>query len=248
MNNINNSIYGMPAYKQVKSDNGIQEKKDTAKNNFVSETLNNLYSKDTNRVNGISQKNEDKLSDKAKEYLDKLREEYGEYDIMIGNSTDDLKTLSKSGNKEFSIIFSSAEIERMANDEKYAGEKMDAVAGAIRMARRIAEENGYKFSPADENMLINKIGVVVDDKGSMKLFAELEKNSAKQKERLEDSKSDEVQEPIGRKNPYGKEEKPVIKRTTVEAYSVEELLDRIDRVDWDKVPEGKAGDRVNYYV
>lgn len=248
MNNINNSIYGMPAYKQVKSDNGIQEKKDTAKNNFVSETLNNLYSKDTNRVNGISQKNEDKLSDKAKEYLDKLREEYGEYDIMIGNSTDDLKTLSKSGNKEFSIIFSSAEIERMANDEKYAGEKMDAVAGAIRMARRIAEENGYKFSPADENMLINKIGVVVDDKGSMKLFAELEKNSARQQERLEDSKSDEVQEPIGRKNPYGKEEKPVIKRTTVEAYSVEELLDRIDRVDWDKVPEGKAGDRVNYYV
>ena len=54
----------------------------------------------------ISQKNEEKLSSKAKEYLKSLREKYGDYDFLVGNSTDDLKTLSKSGSKEFSVIFS----------------------------------------------------------------------------------------------------------------------------------------------
>ena len=42
----------------------------------------------------ISQKNEEKLSSKAQEYLKSLREKYGDYDFLVGNSTDDLKTLS----------------------------------------------------------------------------------------------------------------------------------------------------------
>ena len=46
---------------------------------------------------------------------------------MIGNGSDEIRSLSKSGNKEFSVIFSSAEIEKMANDEDYAAEKMHAV-------------------------------------------------------------------------------------------------------------------------
>ena len=83
----------------------------------------------------ISQKNEEKLSSKAKEYLKSLREKYGDYDFLVGNSTDDLKTLSKSGSKEFSVIFSNAEIEKMATDEKYAAEKMQGVEGAVKMWR-----------------------------------------------------------------------------------------------------------------
>ena len=63
----------------------------------------------------ISQKNEEKLSSKAQEYLKSLREKYGDYDFLVGNSTDDLKTLSKSGSKEFSVIFSNAEIKKIKN-------------------------------------------------------------------------------------------------------------------------------------
>lgn len=240
--NINNSISGFSAYKDAQAAANLQNRKELQRTNQAELLARQIRTNEKTAVNGISQKNEDKLSDKAKDYLEKLREEYGDYDIMVGNSTDDLKELSKSGNKEYSIIFSSAEIERMANDEKYAGEKMDAVANAISMARRIAEANGYKFSPADENMLINKIGVVVDEKGDMKLFAELEKNSAKQ--HADDDKLQNTQ----RRNPYGKEEKPSIKRTTVEAYSVEELLQKIDEIDWEQIPESHPGDRVNYAI
>jgi len=213
-------------------------------------------SADVNKANDITAKNEEKLSAKAKEYLNSLREKYGDYDFMIGNSTDDLQALSKSGCKEFSVIFSSAELERMANDEKYANEKMQGVEGAVKMARRIAEENGWTSAFGDaegENGSINKIGVVVNDDGSMKLFAELEKNSAKQRERINKSKEQQAEdkkaaERAKKKNPYAKDEKTSVKRTTVEADTMEELIEKIKNVDWEKIEDSKSGDRFNFTV
>lgn len=178
----------------------------------------------------ISQKNEEKLSSKAQEYLKSLREKYGDYDFLVGNSTNDLKTLSKSGSKEFSVIFSNAEIEKMATDEKYAAEKMQGVEGAVKMCRRICEENGY-VSAFDAmkagNGTVNKIGIVTDDNGNMKFFAELEKSSDKQKERIE---------------------KYSVKRTTVEAGSIEELIEKIKNIDWNNVSDSKSGDRFDFSV
>ena len=205
----------------------------------------------------ISQKNEEKLSGKAQQYLKMLREKYGDYDFLVGNSTDDLKTLSKSGSKEFSVIFSNAELERMATDEKYAAEKMQGVEGAVKMCRRICEENGY-VSAFDAmkagNGTVNKIGIVVDDNGNTKLFAELEKSSEKQKERLEkarEKKADEkraAEKKASKKSPYEKEEKDTVKRTTVEAASMEELIEKIKNIDWNNVSDSKSGDRFNFTV
>lgn len=66
-----------------------------------------------------------------------LRKQYGDYDFFIGNSTDDLKALVKSGNKEFSVFFSNTELERMASNEKYAKEKLQSLEGAVRMSGQI---------------------------------------------------------------------------------------------------------------
>ena len=205
----------------------------------------------------ISQKNEGKLSNKAKEYLKSLREKYGDYDFLVGNGTDDLKTLSKSGSKEFSVIFSNAEIEKMAADEKYAAEKMQGVEGAVKMCRRICEENGY-VSAFDAmkagNGTVNKIGIVTDDNGNMKFFAELEKSSDKQKERIEkyrEKKAEERKEAekkASKKSPYEKEDKDSVKRTTVEAGSMEELIEKIKNIDWNNVSDSKSGDRFDFSV
>ena len=201
----------------------------------------------------FSQKNEEKLSSKAKEYLKSLREKYGDYDFLVGNSTDDLKTLSKSGSKEFSVIFSNAEIEKMASDEKYAAEKMQGVEGAVKMCRRICEENGF-VSAFDAmktgNGTVNKIGIVTDDNGNMKFFAELEKSSDKQKERIDkyrEKKAAERKE-AEKKSPYEKEEKDTVKRTTVEADSMEELIEKIKNIDWNNVSDSKSGDRFDFTV
>lgn len=205
-------------------------------------------------VSSISKKNESNLSKRAQEFLADLRKQYGDYDFLIGNKSDDLKTLAKSGSKEFSVIFSSAEIERMANDEKYAKEKMQAVEGAVKMSKRICEENGFVSAWGDkegENGTINKISISVDDDGNMKMFAELEKASDKQKERLEKAREKRAEEKktkvrANKKNPYEKEDKDTVKRTTVEATSMEELLEKIRNVKWDDIAESRSGDRFDF--
>lgn len=213
-----------------------------------------------NKVNDISSKNESKLSSKAQDFLKNLRSKYGDYDFLVGNSTDDLKLLSKSGSKEYSVIFSSAELERMANDEKYAQEKMQGVEGAVKMAKRIAEENGYTsaFGKDGENGTINKISIVVGDDGSTKIFAELEKTSDKQKERISKAREKRAEEKkaadkkakekVEKKNPYEKDDKYSVKRTIIEASSEEELKEKLKNIDWSKVSDSHSGDRFNFSV
>ena len=212
---------------------------------------------DFSKTDDISSKNEAKLSQKAQNFLKNLRQKYGDYDFMVGNSTDDLRALSKSGSKEFSVIFSSAEIERMANDEDYAAEKMHAVENSVNMCSKICEQQGYvsAFGTNKEGIgTINKIGVVSDDNGNMKFFAELEKTSDKQKERLEKSREKKAEEKklaekrAHKKNPYEKEEKDTVKRTTIEANSYNELLDKLEAFDWGKVADSKSGDRFDFSV
>lgn len=202
------------------------------------------------KTNDISGKNEANLSKKAQDFLKNLREKYGDYDFMIGNSTDDLKALSKTGSKEFSVIFSSAEIERMANDEKYAEEKMQGVAGAVKMAKRVAEEYGFG-SASGENGVINKIGVIVDDNGKMKLFVDLEKTTSKQRERIEANREKRAEEKKAadkakKKNPYEKNDKPSVKRARIEADTEEEFIDKLKNLDWSKIEDSHSGDRVNF--
>lgn len=205
---------------------------------------------DFSQTNSISDKNEEKLSKKAQDFLKNLREKYGDYDFMIGNSTDDLKALSQAGTKEYSVIFSSAEIERMANDEKYAEEKMQGVAGAVKMAKRVAEEYGFG-SASGENGVINKIGVTVDDSGKMKLFADLEKTTSKQRERIEANREKRTEEKKAadkakKKNPYEKNDKPSVKRARIEADTEEEFIDKLKNLDWSKIEDSHSGDRVNF--
>ena len=74
------------------------------KNGFIKEN----DSESAVKTNDISTKNEEKLSQKAQDFLKNLRAKYGNYDFMVGNGSDELRTLSKSGSKEFSVIFSNA--------------------------------------------------------------------------------------------------------------------------------------------
>lgn len=223
------------------------------KNGFIKESDSQVKSS-TASVNSISAKNEEKLSKKAQDFLKNLRAKYGNYDFMVGNGSDDIRTLSKNGSKEFSIIFSNAELERMANDENYASEKMFSIENSVNMCRKIFEQQGYVSAYGEGNNTINKVGVVSDDHGNMKFFAELEKTSNKQKERLEKSrekKSEEkkaVDRRAHKKNPYERDSKASIKRTTIEANSYNELLDKLENMDWSKISDSKSGDRFNFSV
>ena len=211
--------------------------------------------KKVGKNNDISAQNESKLSEKAQQLLEKLREKYGDYDFMIANTAEEFDSLSGSGSKEFSVMLTVDEIEKMASDEEYAESQMKAVENAVSMALRISQENGYyRNGESGEGQVgqINKLSITISDDGSMKIFAELEKLSEKQRERIENAKEEKAAEEKAEakkpkfKNPYEKDSKAFVKRTTIEASSEEEFLEMLKGIDWDNVSESFSGDRFNF--
>ncbi len=166
----------------------------------------------------ISAKNEEKLSEKAQALLKKLRSQYGDYDIMVGGG-DDINSLSKSGTKEFAIIISEDELEKMANDEEYAKSQMDGAMGAIDMAKKIAEENGFASSRGKGGLntsMITNITVSIED-GIMKYFAEIEKTNAKHNGKTSSEK------------------------VTVEADSIEDFTEKIKKIQSENIKKDSDG-------
>ena len=201
---------------------------------------------------------EDKLSSKAKKYLDNLRKTYGDYDFIVADAGDDRRALLDKSDKEFSVIFSNSELERMASDEKYASEKMRRVNTIVNMTDKICEQFGYEraWGKGNENdTIINKLAVSINDDGSMSIFAELEKMSEKQKdyiEKLREKRSEEkkTSEKSEEKkvNSYKKDDTSSVKKVVVEASSEEELIEKIKNVDWNKVSGEKVGARFDFSV
>ena len=228
-------------------ENTVQQKKDStikAKNNTASEQA--------------VKSSEDKLSSKAKNYLDNLRKTYGDYDFIVADAGDDRRALLDKSDKEFSVIFSSSELERMASDEKYASEKMRCVNTIVNMNDRINEQFGFERAwgkGSENNTIINKLAVSINDNGSMSIFAELEKMSEKQKDyieklrekRSEEKKNSEKSEEK-KVNSYKKDDTSSVKKVVVEASSEEELIEKIKNVDWNKVFGEKVGTRFDFSV
>lgn len=209
---------------------------------------------------GVGKTTEDKLSDKAKELLGKLKDKYQDCDFFVGNSADDLKALSKSANKEFSVMFSSEELEKMASDEKYAEEKLKGMEDAISMSKKISEREGYLTDTGivnSENGVVNKISFFVDDNGTTRMFAELEKTTQAQKERIEEAKEEkkaarkaEEKKAEAKKAEDSKaeEKKPESEKVIIEASSIEELVEKINNFDWNTYQNTKVGEKVDYSV
>ena len=180
---------------------------------------------------------EDKLSSKAQKYLETLRKDNADFDFIIADKGDDFRGLVDQSDKEFTVVFSSAELERMASDEKYAREKLSTVKTAVEMSDKINEQFGFEraWGTTDNSgTVLNKLTMSFDDDGKMTLFADLEKITEKQKERLEELKEKRAEE-------KKQEKKDVtVKRTTIQANSKEELLEKISELDWSKITEEKA--------
>lgn len=226
------AVTGVGNYNSIYEDVYASSRRETVKKEETREAANT----------GAAKKNEAKLSSKAQDFLKNLRKQYGDYDFLVGSSSDDLKALAKSGNKEFSVVFSNAELERMASDEKYADEKLNCMEQAVKMPEEINKKYGFQQGLGKGgNAEVAKIGIVFNDDGTTSYFAELEKTSAKQRERIEKSREDKR---VGKKEEEKRAEKEMrsytrgnkdTKRTSVQANSMEELLDKMLAVDWNGV-------------
>lgn len=218
--------------------------------------------KDSTAADKVAKSSEDKLSSKAKAYLENLRKIYGDYDFIIADAGVDRKELLNQSDKEYSVMFSSAELERMASDEDYAAEQMRKVQTIVDMSNRIFEQFDIERAweeGATGDALLNKLAISVNDDGTMTILAEIERFSEKkeayikkfQDKRSEQEKIEEkLQERTEEKkvNPYKKDDDVSVKKTVIKATSEEDLIDKITNLNWDKVQGETVGAKFDFSI
>lgn len=188
--------------------------------------------------NKINFGNQPKLSEKARALLEELKKTYGNMDFFVADYETDEEAAAylSRGTKEYSVLIDTDTLEQMAADdatkEKYLG-ILDDAKGQLKDMKEELEANGES---------VKNIGITIKDDGSVSYFANLEKNSEQQRERIEEAKkenqekaAEEEKRAGGRRGRYD----GYVQRTTVHANSIEELMDKIRNVDWSKIkPEG----------
>ena len=126
---------------------------------------------------------------------------------------------------------STDELEKMAADEDVKKKNMGILDNAV------AKLDDMKAKLGDKADDVTRIGISIGDNGEVSFFAELEKNSEKQRERIEKCREEKRDNAHGAG--YGRPDRPAGKRTTVFAPTVEQLAEKISQVDWSKVKEEK---------
>lgn len=205
----------------------------------------------------VDKSKEQTLSRQAQDVLKRLREKYGDMDFMMANlnDVDEVKSTIAKGTKEFSVLISRDELEKMASDEKYFEEKTRGIEGAVRMSAEINQKFGFERALGKDgtaDVEISRIGILLNDDGTTSFFAQLEKSSAKQTERIQEAREEKRAEKKSEKElqSYAKGNTG-IKRTVVQANSIDELLKKIGAVDWDTVKSEQVpgnGGRFDYSV
>lgn len=203
--------------------------------NYYKDNIQDKKEKETEKAKkaeGISKKTPLQLSDRAKKLLKELRKTYGNMDFMVADyeTEEEAAHYLSRGTKEYSVLIDPETLEQMAADEdtkkKYLG---------------IIEETTAKFDDMKEDLgekkdEVVRIGVTIGKDGTVSYFAELEKMSEAQRERIEKAKEEKKEaksEKAERKEDRFLSEG--IKKKKVQAASVEELLEKIKNVDWDSI-------------
>ena len=125
--------------------------------------------------------------------LENLRGSRNDMDFMVADfeNGDNAKDILAQSDKEYTVIFSKEEMEKMASDPKYYAEKMHSIEGALRMSDEINAQFGFERAfgktngGVDADTKITKFGISFNSDGTTTFFAQLEKSSASQKEYLE---------------------------------------------------------------
>jgi hypothetical protein len=194
-----------------------------------------------------------KLSDAAQKLLEELKEKYSNMDFIVSDysSEDEAQELLSRGTKEYSCLIDPETLEKMAADEEVKAQYFDI------LDQSTSNLDEMKEQLEDCGQDVKRIGFTVDSNGQVSYFAELQKSSKAQSERIEaarEKKKAEKKEEEEKAEEEKKEEalearrkehadevyqnaQGGIKRTTVTAATTEELLEKIKNVDWDSVSE-----------
>ena len=173
--NVNTTTAAYANYQNNYKTGAAEKKKE------VAQTTENTKSK-KNTTESIAEKN---LSKAAQKMLEDLRGSRNDMDFMVADfeNGDNAKDLLAQSDKEYTVIFSKEEMEKMASDPKYYAEKMHSIDGALRMSDEINAQFGFERAfgktngGVDADTKITKFGISFNSDGTTTFFAQLEKSS-----------------------------------------------------------------------
>lgn len=219
------------------------------KNDYNANALQNQQSKEAekkNKTEKTDNTSQVQLSDKAKKLLDQLKKKYGNMDFIVADykSDEEASAYLSRGTKEYSVLIEPDILEEMANDkdakDKYLGILNDATAKLDDFVKQLGDKKNE----------VTNMGVSIGKDGSVSYFAELEKVSEKQRERI-DKAREEKKEARREERPQDRMMPDKTKRTRVEADSLDELLEKINKVDWNNIQaqeRKESGSRFDFSV
>ncbi len=189
------------------------------------------------------------LSEAAQALLEKLQATYGNMDFIIADysSEEEAQKYLSMGTKEYTVLIDPELLEEMAADEEVEKQYTDMIEAATDTLSDITEE-------LSKDGVAAKVGVSFDADGNATYYAELEKMSEKQRERIEKTR-EEKKEKAEKEEKKEKEEKAeearaeaaaerraqlsapaeMTQKVRLTADSAEELLEEIRNVDWSQI-------------
>lgn len=204
----------------------------TAKSKAAKETKEKDKADKTEKKNSAVQ-----LSSQAKKLLDELKKKYKNMDFIVADyeNEEEASSYLARGTKEFSVLIDPETLEEMASDEDVKAKNIGILEDSVGQLKGMSDKLGDK---KDE---VVHLGVSIGKDGSVSYFAELEKIGDRQKEWIEKSRESRKEEKASREKsalekkaqesaPYEKTQ-----RTRVQADSIEELIEKINAVDWNQV-------------
>ena len=245
-----NKLDGYSIYQNPYYENMVNSKKDKD----VTKSEQKDKANKAEAASQTEQKSKVQLSDKAKELLEELKKKYTNMDFMVADyeTDEEAQSILSRGTKQYSVLIDPDTLEEMAANEEVKEEYVNIIDGATSKIQEIKDQLG------EDGEAVTHIGFTVGNDGTVNYFAELEKMSEQQRERIEAAKEEkkaqqkEKEEKAEKKEEEEKLEEAkeksdkvsihgAAKRTTVKAASIEELIEKIKNVDWNQVQSVEAG-------
>ena len=256
-NTMTNYAESVAIYNNTSSqDKKTQDKKSQDKNSTTEGKMEIVKNEDTTqkvRVSGRTVGNP-MLSEKAAKYYEELKKKYGNMDFILVSK--DQKEYAKANASKYGnsnkmvVLIDEEKIERMAEDEKYRKQYEQIIAnGASGLTQ-------MKTKLAQMGMSVKSCGIKVNDNGASSFFATMDKSFKTQnKKRAEKQAQKKAQKKADEKKAHKKKQQEKIEEgrkeskesresdeITFEADSIEELLKKIEKMDYVQRPEDKISE------
>lgn len=229
------------------------------------------YEKGINVIQNKKVSNGPAMSEKAQALLEELKSKYSNMDFFIAdvNSDEEANSIMSHGTKEFSVLIDPETLEKMAEDEDFKKQSLEALEKSTNHMKEFKDQ----LSPEDADKIAN-IGFKINLDGTVDYFATLKENREAQKERIQQQKKEKIEKKKAEEKKADKDEKQesLVKKmqekyrmangeffemhngkkwndksrtTVIKAQSPEELFDKIRSFNWD-LAEKEQISGVNY--